>query len=510
MNKKNIALLGGAFVLGILSGCTSGPSFETPSGQAELGNPEALVSLVMSGSIAPDDYLPVYEDGTLVARPLCSLFKNLGDTPGYNLPGHDTSAAIDFLLERDADVNKPCAISTDNSAHMRIELPPPLESLFKIAMLQEIQLVQGEQPYQSPSAIYAVAGKLIQRGATVNPHSYLGIKLGLAEHGVERMPITLAVFQNVAKREAYPAAEAMRASDAEYAAQQEEESKNSLFSAENIAGIATIASMAADNYAVAQAMSDAQAVSAALPLAHATSPSKAGSVPSASATTIIGAENVKPSPPELYTNSSHTGGANVSDAQAAQLGAQLAGVSLNFAETHSPVSAASMRPHETVTEAATQLASAPVQANARPSSKLIIRQLGNETPLAVTTTLLPVDEFSSPICGKVFKWLGNSDEASLSFSCGDGAVGKGSYVDGSERGEFVWGYALEADGSKVRVKTYEEWEDPMLPKSQLRAVQILYRYTSGPKEGQSYTTLTGPLEKGATYGYYMFRDYFTN
>ena len=56
------------------------------------------------------------------------------------------------------------------------------------------------------------------------------------------------------------------------------------------------------------------------------------------------------------------------------------------------------------------------------------------------------------------------------------------------------------------MKTYEEWQDPRWGQSQLRAVQVFYRFTTGPKAGQSYATLTGPQE-GSAYQY-MFRDFF--
>ena len=144
--------------------------------------------------------------------------------------------------------------------------------------------------------------------------------------------------------------------------------------------------------------------------------------------------------------------------------------------------------------AATPTSGTATAAPGRPTHTLLVSVAGVDTPRRVTTTLLPTDGVPVPACDRRFMFAGEMEDGVRELRCTPGVpLGTGRYVDGTRRGELVWGYAMPDGATAPPVKTYREWRDSRYPNSELKAVQIYYRFTTGPLAGQSYTTIVGPV-----------------
>ena len=75
-------------------------------------------------------------------------------------------------------------------------------------------------------------------------------------------------------------------------------------------------------------------------------------------------------------------------------------------------------------------------------------------------------------------------------------------------GNLEWGYALADNGVSLIVKSYTDWGDPTFginytgvasANGKTLAAQIYYRYTKGPRAGQSFMAWAGSNGKTGVY-----------
>jgi len=218
----------------LLAGCAN-----TPARDADLGNPYPLMKLVMTGQINPNDPLPARSGVTVT--PLCALLNYLTAAP-----------AVDILLEKGADVNKPCRTRSGGYEPWEGTTPDlPLD----IVIDEAIDRGRMPSPYtanpryrqQDLPALYVYAEKLIQRG-------------GKSKTGA----VSLAqIKQKVSKGIDF---------GNEIVAQQKEklaeEKSNSILNIETLGAAIAIVGAAADNYAAQSNQQTLHTNRSALPLAQ--------------------------------------------------------------------------------------------------------------------------------------------------------------------------------------------------------------------------------------------------
>lgn len=297
-NFNRLATLTAIGLSALVAGCSSTPA------QMAWYDPRPLMNLVMTGQLNPSEYLTVGEGET--QTPLCALL------------GYTTAApAIDVLLAKGANVNQPCR---GEPSRLGLPIDSPLDVVIARAIyrggplnLYEIGKESGRYRPDLLPVFYGYAEKLIAKGARTRD----GRALTLAE-----------VKQEVAQG-IKDTATANEMTDEAYIERHGDPSKPSkLFDAETLSGLATIAGMAANNYAVTQAQRRSSAATSALPLADVKPiPPTKNAAPSS---TAIGARNVSTAVPQPYDDRSNLGaaGASVTNSQLAQLGAKAAGVNL--------------------------------------------------------------------------------------------------------------------------------------------------------------------------------------
>lgn len=491
MIKKTITTLGIVCAFSIFAGCGIARYADTPIGNAaKTGDVTELDAAIRAGKIAINDPQPVWAgDDSIQKTPLCVLAERVG-WPNV----HDPVPTIDYLLEHGVDVNGSCGKIDYGTGFVPVD--NALGVIYVSLRHQRLLLEQGKEASMSLHTVYAMADKLIQYGARPARGSALELQLGAHDRNFDQSPFTFAEFQHLTSDGAAQMAKQL----ASYNAWKAEQDRK--VDEQNKAVLGALANVAVSSFVSTQAL---------------------GGVPSA-ITNPLGTSGAS-----LGAGLGAISGGNIiTDTQkAVQLGMTLGRAAQNANTTNASgdVSAVPSRatpntttvnqtPPPTIAPPSRELSTEPssakptaVAAKRRPSGTVVVDQGGRDTTLAVTTTLLPnIDGFDIELCGKTFKLFGEADDKARTFSCSNGAVGTGTYVDGGETGEFKWGYALEADGSKVRVKTYQDWGDPQHPTSQRAAVQILYHYTKGPKAGKGFSTLMG-AQDGSKY-LYMFPDYF--
>lgn len=225
-----------------LGGCAGA----LPAQDADFGDPRPLMNLVMAGQIEPNTPLPARADGSVTLTPLCALL-------GYLTAG----PAIDLLLSKGADVNKPCRTLSGGDALNRAlaEIAGTPNLPLDIVALAAVNRGTIPSPYtanpmyrpQDLPALYASADKLIQRGARskTGSMSLEQIKQRV-NNGID------AGNQNVAEQKERLA----------------ERNKNSIFNAETLGAVVAIAGATASNYAAQSNQRNSQAAGAAVPLAQ--------------------------------------------------------------------------------------------------------------------------------------------------------------------------------------------------------------------------------------------------
>lgn len=225
-----------------LGGCAGA----LPAQDADFGDPRPLMNLVMAGQIEPNTPLPARTDGSVTLTPLCAMLGYLTSAP-----------AVDVLLNKGADVNRPCRTRSGGDAFNRAlaalnETPElPLDIVIAAAISRgTIPSPYTANPMYRPQdlpALYASADKLIQRGARskTGSMSLEQIKQRVNK-GID------AGNQNVAEQKERLA----------------ERNKNSIFNAETLGAVVAIAGATASNYAAQSNQRNSQAAGAALPLAQ--------------------------------------------------------------------------------------------------------------------------------------------------------------------------------------------------------------------------------------------------
>ncbi|UGQ44843.1 hypothetical protein [Massilia endophytica] len=137
-----------------LSGCAS-----PPAEQAMFGNPQPLSEMILRGQLQDlNARLPSSNvDSRMAVTPLCALSSNAARA----------APAIDYLLARGVDVNKPCDERSPNTA-------------MDYLIAEIINRASPDSPYRAnpqyrPSdlpVLYAVAQKMIDKGAVTHIRRY--------------------------------------------------------------------------------------------------------------------------------------------------------------------------------------------------------------------------------------------------------------------------------------------------------------------------------------------------
>lgn len=189
----------------LVGGCAA----TSPATEANLGNDQALINLVMSGQASANTVLPFYET---TKTALCALL------PTKSVVG---AAAIDKLLQQGADVNKKCR--SDATPDLPLDV-----------VIHFIGYANEPGPAQSPkdAALFqARAEKLLALGAK-SAHGSTQISHVLEEAA----GYTDALLGQIALRDEI----------------QRQAKKDSIFSLENLTALSQIAGGVATNYAAAK------------------------------------------------------------------------------------------------------------------------------------------------------------------------------------------------------------------------------------------------------------------
>lgn len=198
-----ISILVGLAVFQLLSACTP----LTLAQRAMAGDSAELLALVRSGSISPNDPLPLRNDlnGPLKESPFCILV----DQPRI------TEADLQDMINLGANINQPCNYNTLN----------PLQSLAWSFQWRDLSLPQES------AKVYSRAEFLIARGAI----------LLNGGNTVEDFKKLVTKNQNDFDRK-----------ESERVAKKRQEDRESIFSAANLSAIVGVAGVAVNNYAAAK------------------------------------------------------------------------------------------------------------------------------------------------------------------------------------------------------------------------------------------------------------------
>jgi hypothetical protein len=223
------AAIAALFLAGLMAGCST-----MYPGNAD-SNPAVLVELISSGKLNPNERVARGIDMPPVSQ-LCALIRNANMEP-----------TLDLLLARGADVNQPCL--PDGKMNPLDQAMAGAVSRGRIPSSYTPDRDVKYRPADVPSYM-RYAEKLIAKGAV----------------SAKQGSMTIAdVAQNVAG-DIKLSDEGTRSTNAVYEERHgKKSSSGGLFSAETLAGMATIAGMAANNYGAANASSRQPVVS--LPIA---------------------------------------------------------------------------------------------------------------------------------------------------------------------------------------------------------------------------------------------------
>jgi hypothetical protein len=101
------------------------------------------------------------------------------------------------------------------------------------------------------------------------------------------------------------------------------------------------------------------------------------------------------------------------------------------------------------------------------------------------TRALPASAGVPSPAGRTFYYGGWAEDGVRRFN----TDGTGSYIDGENKGEFIWGFATK-EGQPV-IKSFKEWGEAYHAESNEPAAQLYIVFTSGERKGVSYTEVVG-------------------